>query len=173
VIVSLRHTDAVYRIRKDTGAVDWKLGGTATAQSLTPLHDPHADQPFGGQHDVRRLPDGTLTVHDNRTIESGSPRAVRYRIDTTARTATLIEQVIDPDPHLSFCCGGARKLPDGDWVISWGGTPYVTELTSTGQRVFRMTFPNFQSYRANPILPGRLSRAALRAGMEAMHPRSH
>lgn len=36
LLLSLRHTDAIYRFDRATGAIEWKLGGTATPQRLTP-----------------------------------------------------------------------------------------------------------------------------------------
>jgi Arylsulfotransferase (ASST)/Bacterial Ig domain/RTX calcium-binding nonapeptide repeat (4 copies) len=171
LILSARNVDAVYRIRRDTGAVTWKLGGLPTAQSLTLVDDPHGANPMGGQHDARVLPDGTLTVHDNGTDLGRPPRAVRYRIDPVARTATLLEQVSDSQTGLSLCCGGSRKLPGGNWVSSWGAHSLVSELTPAGNAVFRLHFTGGHwSYRAYPVLPGTVSRDTLRAGMEAMHP---
>ena len=67
ILLSLRHTDAVYKIAKDTGEVIWKLGGTWTPKSLTVLNDPEGAYPLGGPHDVRLLADGTITIHDNNT----------------------------------------------------------------------------------------------------------
>ena len=179
VIVSYRHLDAVYDINKDgnagnVGSIRWKLGGSHTAQSLTVLNDPvfSSGGTLCGQHDARVLGDGTLTLHDNGTNCGRAPRAVRYRVDAIARTASLVERVTDPDAPLSSCCGSARKLPGGDWVMEWGLRPFVTELTSTGSRVFKLTFgDNLFSYRADPIVPGRLARSALRAGMDAQYPR--
>jgi hypothetical protein len=52
-----------------------------------------------------------------------------------------------------------------------GGTHLVTEQTPSGEPVFALTFPSHISYRAFPVLPGRLKRSALYAGMDAMHPR--
>jgi hypothetical protein len=171
VIVSMRHTDAVYRIDRATGDVEWKLGGTTTPESLGVVGDAYGDATFGGQHDARELPDGTIVVHDNRTLRSGPPRAVRFAIDTAARTATLVEELGDPEALSSFCCGSTRKLPGGNWVSSWGGVPLITEHTPSGRRVFRLVFDQAFSYRADPVLPGALSREELRAAMTAMHPR--
>jgi hypothetical protein len=171
IIVSLRHTSAVYKISKATGAIEWKLGGTSTPESLS--IDGGSENPLAstGQHDARVLPDGTLTMHDNRTLTPFGPRAVRFRIDPAARTATTVEEVGDPAALHSLCCGGARKLPRGNWVMSWGFSPLVTELTPSGKRVFALRFrrkPKAFSYRAFPVLPGQLSIRALRAGMDAM-----
>jgi hypothetical protein len=127
---------------------------------------------FGGQHDARILSDGTLTIHDNGSMKNRNPRAVRYQIDLTSipHTATLIEQITDPGSGSSGCCGSARRLAGGDWVMAWGGTPLVTELTASGTRVFSLTFQSNFSYRAVPVPFGQLSRSALRAGMDAQRP---
>ncbi len=172
-IVSMRNTDAIYRIRRSDGAVDWKLGGTPTPESLRVVGDPHAGDLFGGQHDARVWPDGTVSVHDNGSARGRPPRIVRYRIDTRARTATLVQEITDPDPGASSaCCGSARMLPGGDWVAAWGSTPSVEELRPDGSPVLELRFaaPYF-TYRAPPVPPGRLDRSAIVAAMDAMHPR--
>jgi Arylsulfotransferase (ASST) len=166
-LVSLRHTDAVYDIDKASGDVLWKLGGTQTPRSLAMIGDDVAD--LGGQHDVRVLPDGSITLHDNGTGRGRGPRALRFRVDRDAMTATLVEQVSDPDAGESPCCGSARKLPGGHWVVSWGGTHLIEELTAAGRRVFALRFPLDISYRVFPVQPGRLTRRELRAGMDAMY----
>lgn len=172
IVVSMRHTDAVYRIDRDTGAVDWKLGGTATPERLTILNDGFGDSAFGGQHDARVLGDGTVTLHDNGTGRDRGVRALRYSIDPLARTATLLEQITDSDPPFSGCCGGVRRLPGGNWVASWGASRFVTELTPAGEKAFQIVFSEgVYSYRAFPVPPGTVHRSALRAGMDAMNPR--
>jgi hypothetical protein len=169
-LISLRHTDAVYRIDKATGDVDWKLGGTTTPQSLTVLDDPYASYPFGGQHDVRRLPDGTITVHDNDTgFGSRVPRAVRYEIDEADMTATLVEEVTDPEVTSSFCCGSSRRSADGSWLMSWGGRSLVTEFDAAGDRTFKLSFGSAISYRATSVPDGLLDTDQLRAGMNTIY----
>lgn len=165
-LISLRHTDAVYAVDRASGNVLWKLGGTQTPQSLRVVGDSVTD--FGGQHDVRVLPDGTITAHDNGTGLGRPPRALRFRIDTGAMTATLVEQVADRAGARSPCCGSARKLPGGNWVISWGGTHEIEERTAGGKRVFAMRLPLHISYRVFPVLPGHLTYGELRRGMDAM-----
>jgi len=172
-VLSFRHLDAVLRISRQTGAVDWKLGGTARPESLVAVGDPEfAAGGFVGQHDARILRDGTLTLHDNGTDTARPPRAVRYRIDRRANTATLLEDVRDPAAPGSICCGSARRLDGGNWVTAWGGQPFVTEFTPAGSPVFRLTFTQgLFSYRADPVAFGRLSAATLRKAMDSMYPR--
>jgi hypothetical protein len=171
ILVSMRQTDSVYKVSLRTGAIEWKLGGVHTPQSLALTNVADPENVITGQHDARLLPDGTLTVHDNRTLSGQHPRAIRFSIDESARSATLIEEITDPDTSYSNCCGSARMLPGGDWVMSWGASGLVEELTPTGRRLFALHFGGHtgaDSYRAIPIMPGQLSLRAMRAGMDAM-----
>jgi hypothetical protein len=170
LLISLRHTDSVYKVNRTTGAIEWKLGGTHTPESLTVEGEPADSLVLSGQHDPRLMPDGTITVHDNRTGTKLGPRAVRFRVDESARTATQVEEITDPATVPSLCCGSARKLPGGDWVMSWGYNGLVTELTPSGQRLFGLRFGNgLFSYRAVPVMKSELPAKRLRAGMDAMH----
>ena len=173
VLISARHTDAVYRVLKATGEIDWKLGGTTTPRSLTVIGDTATGGLFGGQHDARRLPDGTVTVHDNGTGLNRAPRALRLSIDPGSRSATVIESVTDPRAPASLCCGSSRRLPGGNWVSAWGANPFVTEQAPDGSAVLTMRFAGSAfSYRIAPTLPGVVAAPDLRAGMDAMHPRN-
>ncbi len=169
-IVSFRHLDAVYDIDQTSAAIVWKLGGSTVPGSLTVNGDPvfTGGSHFGGQHDARLLADGTVTLFDDGTNLGRAPRAVRYQIDAGAHTATLVESVTDPGIPASICCGSARKLSQGDWVIGWGGTDTGTENIN-GTRHFSITLPGGIMYRLIPIAPGRLSRTALRAAMDAQY----
>jgi hypothetical protein len=173
IVVSMRHTDAIYRIDGATGRIAWKLGGTPTPERLQAIGSGDgAPNAFGGQHDARLLADGTLTLFDNATNLSRPPRALRYRIDARRRTATRLESLTDPLAGASPCCGNARKLAGGNWVVAWGGVPLISELTPTGRPVLRLRFGGgIFSYRVAPVEPGRLDPVTLRAGMDAMHPR--
>jgi hypothetical protein len=170
MIISLRHADAVYRVNRTTGAIDWKLGGTTTSKSLTVSGDNQTSL-FGGQHDPRRLPDGTVTVHDNGTRQSRAPRALRFAVDPNAGTATVVEKLTDPDYPSSGCCGTATKLPTGGWMMGWGGSPSVSEYAADGSQISKLTFANYFSYRTFAVPKGRLAPALLRQGMDAMFPR--
>ena len=172
-VLSFRHLDAVYRIDRATGDIDWKLGGVPRPESLAVIGDPLSPvSTFGGQHDARVLPDGTLTVFDDGSLQNRAPRSLRFSIDESAGTATVLEDVEDADTAASSCCGSTRRLPGGHWVTSWGSNNYVTEQDASGARVFTLTFTqHFATYRASPLLPGVVSPKELRAGMDAQFPR--
>ncbi len=172
-LVSMRNTNAIFYIRASTGDVVWKLGGTTTPQSLRIVGDPDAATDFGGQHDARVWPDGTISVQDDGTSRNRPPRVLRFRIYPTLRIAQLVQTITDPAVTSSPCCGSARLLPGGDWVVAWGGSQDVDEINAANQLVFQLAFaaPYF-TYRAFPILSDQLSLPAIEAGMSAMYPRT-
>jgi hypothetical protein len=176
VLFSARHLSAIYHITKSTGAIDWKIGGTTRPESIVvigyirPTAGGASGQSLSGQHDVRKLADGTITVHDNGTNANRPPSAMRYSIDTAARTAVVVEQLQDMIDPASLCCGSARRMPGGHWLVQWGAIPYMTELDAAGNSVLTINY-NLGSqfaYRAVPILPGVVSGALLRVGMDAV-----
>ncbi len=170
--LSFRNTDSIYKVDRRSGEIIWKLGGTATEQSLEVLGDPAGDYPLGAQHDVRVQPNGTVTVFDNRTgLPDEVPRAKRYRIDEQAGTATLVETVTDRRVTSAFCCGSARRLPSREWLVSWGNTGIVGAYDREGQVIYRLLTPPGSgfTYRANPVPPGELTIRELRRAMDRIH----
>jgi hypothetical protein len=176
LLFSARNLDAIYHITKRFGTIDWKLGGSARAESLTVIGDTRptalgaTGQVLRGQHDVRLLADRTVTLQDNGTDAHRPPFAMRYVIDEAERTAEVVEAIQDPRATNSLCCGSARRLPGGNWVVQWGDNPYMTELDPSGNPVVTISYnlgTGF-SYRAVPILPGVVAADQLRRGMDAM-----
>ncbi|HEX5448566.1 MAG TPA: arylsulfotransferase family protein [Gaiellaceae bacterium] len=167
VLLSLRYANAIYAIDRTTGAILWKLGGVPTPQSLTVVGDPLGANPLVGQHDARQLADGTVTVFDDGSFVR-APRAVQYRIDAGAHTATFVTSVSDPTVTASACCGSARLMDDGDWLISWGGDSVVGEYAADGTPLLTLGFDGLFSYRAIPVERPYLTRSGLRTGMDAM-----
>jgi uncharacterized protein YndB with AHSA1/START domain len=171
LVISARHVDAVYRIDMATKKVTWKLGGTKRAESLKVVGDPRKPS-LDKQHDARLLPDGSLTVFDNRS-DVGSPRAARFRIDAAKRRARFVEEVTEPKAPSSPAEGSARKLANGNWAVAWGDTKLMSEVTRSNELVWRLKFRDdgVITYRLTPIPFGRLSASRLRRAMDRMHPR--
>ena len=174
ILFSARYEDAVYAVDKRNDKIIWKLGGRKTRKTLKLVGDSlPASEEFGGQHDARAVDGGRIvTLYDNGTLRKRPPRALAFKIDLQKKTATLIREITFKPAADSVCCGGARMLPGGNWVVAWGHTPWITEQTKTGDRVFTLQYArdDVMSYRAEPVLPGRLQRSSLRVGMDAMAP---
>jgi hypothetical protein len=176
LMFSARNLNAIYHISKTTGAVDWKIGGTHRPESLTVIGDirPTAaganGQVLSGQHDVRKWPDGTVSVNDNGTLVGRPPSVLRYRVDLVNRTAEVVEEIHDARASPAFCCGSARLLPGGDWLVQWGATPFMTELDPAGNPVLTIQYNRGStfSYRAVPVLRGIVAADTMRDGMDAM-----
>lgn len=166
VVISTRHTDAIYGIRRSSGEIVWKLGGTETADSLRVLGDP-ARWTFGGQHDARIAEDGSLSVYDNSKDRPRRPRVAFYRLEPERGRATYVGQLNDPAVKSSHCCGSARQLADGGWLVSWGANPLVTAFGEDGKIAFRLRLP-VSTYRAVPVPPGAVTLEQLDRGMEAI-----
>jgi Arylsulfotransferase (ASST) len=170
LIISARHLDAVYRIRTSDGSVDWKLGGTTTARSLSLVGDD--TYPFlNSQHDARRLPNGHLTVFDNGTEGFRTPRVLEVAVDPGALTASVVRSVEDARSTFSPCCGSARAVPSGGFAVAWGGTGLLTETDASGVPVLTLDTGIVFSYRLVPVAPGTVARTTIQSGMDAMHPR--
>lgn len=175
VLVSFRHDDAIYMIRRSSGNIQWKLGGTETSKSLVVKNDPLGDYPLGGQHYARYLPGNTVALHDNGSALSRPPRGVAYHIDGKARTATLVDSQADPEALGSFCCGSAQMFPGGGWLIDWGGAvpTQITEFDPQHRRTFRFTFTFHgvspaATYRVESLPDGRLKLRDLRKAMDSL-----
>jgi hypothetical protein len=159
VVISTRHTDAVYGIRRSTGEIAWKLGGSETPESLRVVGDP-AHKLLGGQHDARIAADGSLSVYDNGKDRPRRPRVVFYRLDPKQRKAIYRGQLNEAGVKTSHCCGSARQLPDGGWLVSWGDNPLVTKFDPRGRVEFRLRLaaPTFRAVPVPPAADERLLR---------------
>jgi hypothetical protein len=145
LLVSARHTSAVYEISKQTGRILWSLGGKRSTFRIA------ANAGFHWQHDARMQDDGTITLFDNGEgpypAESQS-RALRIRLNYKRRRATLVRAYTHRPPLLSQSQGSVQVLSDGNTFVAWGFTPYFTEFGRGGKQRFDAHFgPPLQSYR--------------------------
>lgn len=166
VVISTRHTDAVYGIQRSTGEIVWKIGGSKTADSLQIVGDP-ARKLLGGQHDVRVAGDGSLSIYDNGKDRPRRPRVVFYRLELAQGRVRYLGQLNDSEVRTSHCCGSARELAGGGWLVSWGDNPLVTAFDADGQIALRLHLAA-STFRATPVPPGAVTLTHLDEGLEAM-----
>jgi hypothetical protein len=147
LLVSARHTWAVYEISMRTGKIVWRLGGKRSSFKMGPGTN------FEWQHDAH-LVGSTLTVFDNAygpndAKEEKQSRALQIRLNFKKKVATLVRAYTNTPPLLSPNEGSVQTLPGGDTFVGWGGEPYFTEFsTPTGRQLFSLNFHSgLQSYR--------------------------
>ncbi|HUW13729.1 MAG TPA: aryl-sulfate sulfotransferase [Anaerolineae bacterium] len=134
VIISSRALDEVTKINRDTGDIIWRFGGKNNQFSLV-----GDTQFFHFQHDARCLPNGHLTVFDNRTDWTPAySRVVEYDMDEIAMTATLVWEYVGPYSH---AMANAQRLANGNTVIGWGrANTTASEVTPDLDTVFETKF---------------------------------
>jgi hypothetical protein len=146
-IVSARHTSAVYKVRRSTGRIAWRLGGSRSSFTMGP------GTRFWDQHDARPQPDGTLTLFDNAAPppRRKASRAITLALDTQRMTASLRTAFTHPRGLLSSTQGGVQLLPNGNTFVGWGSRRYFTEYDASGRVVFDGRFAlggdNYRAYR--------------------------
>ena len=147
LLLSARHTHAIYRVSRRDGRVLWRLGGRKSDFVLGP------GVRFALQHDARRLPDGTMSLFDNgpegKNVRS---RALVLRLSEAASPprASLVRAVEHPDRLHSESQGDTQVLPDGHLLVGWGSNPVVTEFDASGRVLLDLHFggEGADSYRA-------------------------
>ena len=148
LLVSARHTSAVYKVHRRTGQVIWRLGGKRSDFTLGP------GASFGYQHDARRHSDGTLTIFDNAaslpTQQGVASRPLRLRLDTSAKIASLTRDYPSADPRTAWAMGNAQQVDDGGLFVGWGTFPGFSEIGPDGAVRFDARFATGSvSYRAH------------------------
>jgi hypothetical protein len=132
VYISSRHLDSVHKINWKNGSIVWRLGGNSKTDkdlNVTNLYGAlnqfnntiSLNNLFSGQHDARILKSGELSVFDNGTTGNRNPRVLVFKIDEESMQAEISKVVTGSSQSLSYCCGSARELDDGSWLINWGG----------------------------------------------------
>ncbi|WP_437880255.1 aryl-sulfate sulfotransferase [Pseudomonas sp. LRF_L74] len=178
IIVDSRQANFVAIIDKKTGKVVWNLGPNyANSELLNPFTDkdklPRPVDQLSGQHDAKIIPQGlpgagNILLFDNQG-GSGYP-AVAYQISTGASRVLEIEpsskQIVweyrPGNAFFSAFTSNARRLPNGNTLITEGQSGRVFQVTNKGEVVWEYVSPYFSKateqrpannslYRATPV----------------------
>jgi hypothetical protein len=114
---------------RQTGKILFRLGGKSSDYKM------RSGAQFIGQHDIRRLEDGRVTVFDNGAPPSpGKPaRAIALSVSEGSKVVKLSNSFMRPEKLHSPSQGNVQGLPNGNFIVSWGGdTPFFNEYTPSG-----------------------------------------
>jgi arylsulfotransferase ASST len=147
LLVSGRHTWALYKLERRTGRVIWRLGGKRGEFTID------QDARFSWQHDARQPADGTISLFDNQSasgfIGVGKyARGLVLKVDETRRRVSLAQAFNHPVPLVVTAMGSVQILPSGNVVVGWGNKGYFSEFTPTGRPLSDgHQLSGWQSYR--------------------------
>lgn len=144
LLVSARNTHAIYNLNRDSGDVNWTLGGPGSD------FDMPDDAYFAWQHDAERSADGALTLFDNQSSPTlgESSRGLRLDVDPEAKTVEVLDEFLPPVPRIAANQGSYQELENGNVVVGWGALPSFTEYTADGEVVRDGTVGADSNYRA-------------------------
>ena len=146
LLVSGRHTWAVYKLDRRTGEVIWTLGGKRSQFQMGP------GTQFAWQHDPILVSDRLLTVFDNGTNgpikTEHQSRGLALEVDEHRRTVTLRNAYTSPQ-HLSAGAMGSVQTLSADRVlVSFGVQSHTIEYASDGTLLLDIALPaGMYSYR--------------------------
>jgi Arylsulfotransferase (ASST)/Bacterial Ig-like domain/Secretion system C-terminal sorting domain len=155
ILFSSRHLSSIIKIDRQTGNIDWILGGKLNQFAFYNEHPSNAPTYFSFQHDIRVMPDGDITLFDNGNQHLPTPysRAVEYKLDELNKTATLVWEYRHTPDIFNAAMGNVQRLSNGNTLIGWGaaganGSPVVTEVHSDNSIALEISLPAGQtSYR--------------------------
>lgn len=148
LIISARHTWAVYEIDKKTGKIKWTLGGKHSTFKMG------SGTKFEWQHDATLHANGLMTLYDDAFGPGPQPeqqsRALKIHMSFSKNKATLVHAYTHTPAVKASSMGSVQILNNKDNVfIGWGNKRYFSEVTPTGKRIFGGAFaPGVESYRA-------------------------
>ncbi len=147
LVISARHTNAIYGLDRRSGEVLWRLGGKHSDFTMGD------DTDFSFQHDARTHANGQISLFDNanNSPQSTVPsRGMVLDLDTTTMTATLARKVVHPTEIASSSQGNFQLLDNGNAFVGWGSAPVFSEFDANGELIFNGRFPKgITSYRAH------------------------
>ena len=133
VLVSFRNISTIGIIDKRTGEFEWKLGYDVLSQ----------------QHDPNLLPNGNVLVFDNGSHRHDSYLAAPASrvIEINPTTNDIVWEYHDM-PSINFFSpyiSGARRLPNGNTLITEGNFGRIFQVTPDGEVVWEYISPYFDA----------------------------
>lgn len=147
LLTSFRNMESLTKINRQTGEVIWRLGGVSN--QFTIINDPIG---WSRQHDIRRLPNGNISIYDNARLNSppyNVSHASEYALDEVGMTCTLVWEYVNTPGVYGPFMGNAQRLSNGNTLIGWGGRApiTITEARPDSTKAWEMTFSLYDDHR--------------------------
>jgi hypothetical protein len=129
VLVSFRNISTVMIIDKASGNITWKVGWDVISR----------------QHDPSLLPNGNILIFDNGERRKDDVRIFSRVIELDPNTNQIVWEYRD-NPYFNFYSSrisGARRLPNGNTLITDGMSGRMFQVTPSGEVVWEYVNPYF------------------------------
>lgn len=167
MLISARHTRALYKVNRKTGRVMWRMGGKRSDFKLG------KGMNFAYQHDLRLGPNRTYTIFDNGSADgplkdvSPKSKAMVFRANPKTGRATLVRSYERSQPLRASSQGNMQLLSNGNYFVGWGSQRYCTEFAPGGEILFDLEYSarnvSYRCYRS-PWLGAPTSPIAVKSG---------
>ena len=131
VLLSSRSSWTLYDVDMHSGRFNWLFGdGKHSSFKLGP------GVRFYWQHDAQWQPGGLISLFDNGSDppKQKESAGLLLRPNFAKHEVTLVKRFHNPTKTLlASSQGNTLSLPDGNWLLGYGGLPNFTEFGSSGQ----------------------------------------
>ena len=152
VLASFRNISTVLLIDKQSGEITWKVGWDVISR----------------QHDPSLLPNGNILLFDNGERRKNDVRVFSRVVEIDPKTNEIVWEYRD-NPYFNFYSSrisGARRLPNGNTLITEGMFGRMFQVTPQGEVVWEYVNPYFPAgadgyednrvFRCSWYLPGEI-----------------
>ena len=138
VMFSFRNISTVGIIDKRSGDITWQLGDTVLAQ----------------QHDPNLLPNGNVLIYDNGSHRRNTGLPFSRVIEVDPATDRIVWSYQDSPAYNFFSpyISGARRLPNGNTLITEGMFGRMFQVTQEGEVVWEYINPHFAADVENQVV---------------------
>ena len=129
VLFSFRNISTVGIVDKASGEIVWELGYETLAQ----------------QHDPNMLPNGDVLIFDNGSHRKGAGLPFSRAIEVNPANNEIVWEYVDNPAYNFFSAyiSGARRLPNGNTLITEGQFGRMFQVTPEGEVVWEYINPHF------------------------------
>ncbi|MBL0309069.1 MAG: aryl-sulfate sulfotransferase [Bacteroidetes bacterium] len=165
ILLSCRNYSEITKINRSDGSIMWRLGGKRNQFTFV-----NCPVPFYGQHDIRRISNGNITLFDGgQHQKSHGARALEFELDEVKKIATLKWSYTYDTALVSHARGNVQRLDHGYTLVNYGGVGTASEVVFVvvdkgGRKLFELNSPDhLDSYRSfyYPKLPWKVNPPAI------------
>jgi hypothetical protein len=128
-----RNLDALFKIDRASGELEWEMGGIRS--DFQPV--PGTDSLWSHGH-MSHIWNGGMMVFNNGDHQSPERSSfAEYRYDEETMTVEKVFEYTDPQGRFISMLGDTKKLPNGNYIAAWTTAGFITEVSPDGAVVWQ------------------------------------